>query len=157
MLSTLEWESELGRIALESGLKLFDFELPSAGGGALRVFLWSGTEEKRGATIEECSAFARSLRQFEPFSELERSGAGLEVSSPGVNRKLRLPWHFETALGERVVLRGRREGLDENCTCKGLLEEFRDGVVQIKCEDSGESLSFALHDLRKARVDFDFK
>jgi ribosome maturation factor RimP len=56
----------------------------------------------------------------------------LEVSSPGLDRKLTQPWHFEGAVGKRVRLQFRDE--------QGQIKPYEGKLIGI--EDNGSRLSF---------------
>lgn len=61
--------------------------------------------ERRGVTLDECAKVARVITDWFESEAIEGSENWLlEVSSPGVNRRLRLKEHFESAVGERVKL-----------------------------------------------------
>lgn len=63
-----------------------------------------------GVGIQECARVARALAKEPGLGEVLGEG-DLEVSTPGVGRKLRTPAHFEAWRGRSVRLRvrGRKE------------------------------------------------
>ena len=107
MLSSFEWTEKLNALGAGKGIKVYYLELPQGRSGKFRVFLWKQvqTESEGQVSLEECIQFARAMRTLPELRMLEEAGAGLEVSSPGVNRKLRTEEHFATACGEHVVLK----------------------------------------------------
>lgn len=98
------WQA-LAEIAADEGAQIYDIERLARGG--LRIFL----EKVTGVTSGECTNFCRRLMAF--FSvEGPNYGFGtdpeLEVSSPGINRRLRLPEHYQNAVGSRVKIKWKR-------------------------------------------------
>ena len=79
----------------------------------------------------------------------------LEVSSPGIDRPLRTPEHFERFTGETavVVLRAPHEG---RAKWTGKLAGFDDGVVLLEVDGIVERLPY--DDIKKANIrgTFDF-
>lgn len=88
------------KVVEEESLKLYDMEyLP--GSGELRVFV---LDEKTGtAVIDDC---IRVDRAFDPYLEEDwvPETLTLQVSSPGLFRKLKTKEHFVSAIGEKVKL-----------------------------------------------------
>ena len=88
-------ESELRRIALSEGCELLEIEFH---GGLLRITL----DHPDGVTLEHCQNFSK---QASAVLDLEDFGSGsyvLEVSSPGLDRKLYGPRDYERFLGRLV-------------------------------------------------------
>lgn len=89
-------------IAAESGCDVWDVEyVKEAGSWFLRVYL----DRDGGVTIDHCEAVSRDLSdKLDEVDPIEGSYV-LEVSSPGADRVLRKPEHFERFLGEKVEVR----------------------------------------------------
>ena len=84
------------------GYELVDVELS---GGIIRVFIdWPAQKESR-ITIEDCEQVSRQLSQVMMVENVDYKR--LEVSSPGVDRRLRKPGDFERFVGHRVNVRLR--------------------------------------------------
>ncbi|MDD2942844.1 MAG: hypothetical protein PHC51_07755 [bacterium] len=169
--------SEVAAIANAEGLHLYDLE---RGGGGLRVFVQAdklavetddSAEGQAGVTSGDCSRLCRRLMFF--FSvEGGRLGVGsepsIEVSSPGINRRLRLPWHFRSALGQEVKITGIAELVAAPAdaggvqTISGRLHEIKgdegaehfDSVVLVT--DKDKVVVFPFDSIQKARVEFTF-
>lgn len=82
---------------------LYDVEWVGQGGGrTLRVFI--DKEGSEGVSIDDCSRVSRGLDLLLDVEDLVPGGSyHLEVSSPGLERQLKEPWHFERALGETIL------------------------------------------------------
>lgn len=82
-----------------------------------------------GVTIDELSTMSRRLGDLIEVHDLVPGSYTLEVSSPGINRRLRQPDHFRRYIGKRVRVR-TVEADDGRRAFLGVLKEVRpDGVV----------------------------
>jgi len=121
------------RVAASSGLEVVDVEL--LGGGkhrVLRVFIdRPGAVPTRdhpdGVTHEDCSNFSR---EFGTIVDVEDAVSGgsyvLEVSSPGLDRKLTKAADFERFRGHRMKVM-TRQPVNNNRHFEGTLESFENG------------------------------
>jgi ribosome maturation factor RimP len=100
------------QIARRENCFLYDLEMPGSGQGrTLRVFIDKDGEE--GVSIDDCQKVSQGLNLLLDVEDLVPGGAyNLEVSSPGLERRLRQAWHFQKALGETIVIQLNR-GLGE--------------------------------------------
>jgi ribosome maturation factor RimP len=96
----------------------------------------------RGVTHEDCANFSR---EFGTILDVEDAVPGgsytLEVSSPGLDRKLTKAADFSRFTGSRVKLM-TRQPLNNNRHFEGRLESFHDGRLTL-------DLSVASHKSRK--------
>ena len=136
------------RVAASSGLEVVDVEFLGGGNARmLRVFLdkpAAGTEQgvTHGVTHEDCANFSR---EFGTILDVEDAVPGgsytLEVSSPGLDRKLTKAADFERFVGSRIKLT-TRQPVNDNRHFEGRLESFEDGRLTL-------DLSVASHKSRK--------
>jgi ribosome maturation factor RimP len=128
------------RVAGSSGLEVADVEVAGAGKHrTLRVFIDRPFKDRLGAapaadgpdgvTHEDCAKFSR---EFGTIVDVEDAFPGgsyvLEVSSPGLDRKLTKAADFERFRGQRVKLM-TREPVDNNRHFEGKLESFENGKL----------------------------
>lgn len=73
----------------------------------------------------------------------------LEVSSPGIDRPLRTPEHFQRFAGEDVVV-VLRAPVDGRAKFQGRLLGCEDGTVTVEVD--GQDRSFPYDDIKKAHV-----
>jgi ribosome maturation factor RimP len=111
------------RVASTSGLEVVEVELRGAGKARmLRVFL----DKPEGVTHEDCASFSR---EFGTIVDVEEAVPGasytLEVSSPGLDRKLYRAKDYERFTGSRVKLMTRNP-VHGNRHFEGRLESFKD-------------------------------
>ena len=128
------------RVAGSSGLEVVEVEVCGAGKHRmLRVFIDRPgaapaadhlyEDRPDGVTHEDCSKFSR---EFGTIVDVEDAFPGgsyvLEVSSPGLDRKLTKAADFERFRGCRVKLT-TREPVDNNRHFEGKLESFENGKL----------------------------
>ena len=139
--------AELSPIVADLGLTLHDVEITKA---LIRVTIHKDGGVSLDQLADANHAISDHLDAHEPFD----GRYTLEVSSPGVERKLRRPEHFTAALGEVVSIKtstdvdtlpGRRvEG--------ELVEVTSDGIVV--APDDGGSVALHFDQIDKARTVF---
>jgi ribosome maturation factor RimP len=143
------------RVAASSGLEIVEIEF--LGGGKarmLRVFLDKAAVEPsaendplagltEGVTHEDCANFSREFGTILDVEDVMPGSYTLEVSSPGLDRKLIKAADFTRFTGSRVKLSTRQPvGASNNRHFEGRLESFKDGRLTL-------DLSVASHKSRK--------
>jgi ribosome maturation factor RimP len=123
------------RVASSSGLEVVDVEV--SGGGkhrTLRVFIDRPgaapvANRPDGVTHEDCSSFSREFGTIVDVEDAFQGGSYvLEVSSPGLDRKLTKARDFERFRGQRVKLT-TLEPVNNNRHFEGKLESFENGTL----------------------------
>ena len=133
------------RVAASSGLEVVEVEL--LGGGKarmLRVFLdkpGAGNDPLAGVTHEDCANFSREFGTILDVEDVMPGSYTLEVSSPGLDRKLIKAADFTRFTGSRMKLT-TRQPVNNNRHFEGRLERFEDGRLTL-------DLSVASHKSRK--------
>jgi ribosome maturation factor RimP len=132
-------------ICTDLGLELYDVEHT---GGKVRV-----TVDRPGGVDLEALAIAtrlisRELDERDPVPGRYQ----LEVSSPGLERPLRTPVHFERAIGSTVSVR-LHPGAGEERRVAGTLSEVDDEGITVQLEDAG-SVRVPYGDIERARTTF---
>lgn len=109
-------------------LELDDLELTGQGRGrVLRV-----TVDGSGVDIERLASVSRGLsRLLDHESDIEGEYQ-LEVSSPGLERKLKSPRHYIKSIGREVAAKVDRDGVTE--TLRGLIADADDQGFTIEGE-----------------------
>ena len=91
-------------IVSDLGLELYDLEF---GAGLLKVTVDTPPGSSGGVDVDQLTRCTRLItREFE-HSDPVPGNYTLEVSSPGLERNLRLPRHFEREVGKTVAVRLR--------------------------------------------------
>ncbi len=137
------------RVAASRGLEVVEVEF--LGGGKarmLRVFLdkpAAGNDPLAGVTHEDCANFSREFGTILDVEDAVPSSYTLEVSSPGLDRKLVKAADFTRFAGSRIKLT-TRQPVDNNRHFEGRMESFQDGRLTL-------DLSVASHKSRKKMGD----
>jgi len=147
--------SILESLAREENLELFDVSWPAPRGPILRVFV---SKEAKGALVdvEECASLSKRILNSSCIEELVPGNCSLEVSSPGINRRLRLPKHYIAAVGERVKVTFVDDGSKSKRTVTGMLLSCDGKSLGLEIGNSSEKLEVPLENVSEARVDFLF-
>jgi ribosome maturation factor RimP len=133
------------RVAAASGLEVVEIEF--LGGGKarlLRVFLdkpAAGNDPLAGVTHEDCANFSREFGTILDVEDVMPDSYTLEVSSPGLDRRLVKAADFTRFTGSRLKLT-TREPVQQNRHFEGRLESFHDGRLTL-------DLSVASHKSRR--------
>src|SRR5215475_518297 len=116
------------RVAASSGLELVDVEM--LGGGKSRM-LRITIDKASGVTHEDCANLSREVSTILDVEDAVPGGPYvLEVSSPGLDRKLFRPADFERFQGSRVKLT-TKDPVNGNRHFEGRLEQFRGGRLTL--------------------------
>jgi ribosome maturation factor RimP len=157
-LVVLDLEQSLTRLAdpllAEMGLMLVDLEQLRQGGRLLvRMFVDRTDRSHGGVTINECGEFNLALSRALEAAALIPDSYMLEVSSPGLNRRLRRIEHFRAAVGEavQVVL---KEKINDRRTFHGRLQAADGGRITVL--EDGQEYELPLEGIERANVVFDF-
>lgn len=129
------------------GYELYDLEFSRGRGhGILRVFI----DHPEGIDLEACEAVSRRVSALLDVEDPVPGEYTLEVSSPGLDRRLTQPAHFDRFTGQRVNVRLKRL-VDGRRKLVGSLAG-RDGqVVRLALDEGGEQ-ALAIEDIDVARL-----
>ncbi|MGA8438760.1 MAG: ribosome maturation factor RimP [Candidatus Sulfotelmatobacter sp.] len=123
------------RIAASSGLEVIEIEFHGSGNARLlRVYLdkpgAAAGDPLAGVTHGDCANFSREFGTVLDVEDVMPGSYTLEVSSPGLDRKLTKASDFERFVGSRVKLT-TRQPLNNNRHFEGRLESFREGQLTL--------------------------
>ena len=151
--NTTQVAASLAEPLLEQmGLRLWDIRFEKEGGvWFLRFFI----DKEGGVDINDCERFSRAIDPVLDAADPIEQSYCLEVSSPGVERELTRPWHFEENLGRKVNARliRAKNGIRE---FSGIPESYEDGVAVIRDEENDMTLSVAKSEAAYVRLQDDF-
>src|SRR5690349_2728535 len=121
------------RVANSSGLEIVELEMRGGGKARmLRIFI----DKPGGVTHEDCANLSREVGTILDVEDAVPGGSyTLEVSSPGLDRKLSRPADFERFVGKLVKLTTREPVLN-NRHFEGRLEAFRDQRLTLDISDA---------------------
>ena len=142
------------RVARSLGLEVFDVEWKIGKQRLLRVYIdrLPGPENPEGAGIshKDCERVSEQLSVILDVEDLVPGPAYvLEVSSPGLDRKLLRPADYERFTG-RLAKIWTNEPVENQKYFEGRLGGFADGAVKLKVKDREIAVPFA--EIRKANL-----
>lgn len=136
-------EFDLKTLCEQVGVSFYDDELANENGRTIyRVYI----AKKGGISVDECAKVSEILS---PILDVKPPCAGeysLEVSSPGLERKLFKPHHFALSLGEKVML-----SLSDKSKLAGELISADDEKIKVR-DENGEIKELNLGDIKKAKT-----
>lgn len=144
-------QSMAGRIAESEGLELVDAEWRGGSrGGTLRVFI----DKPSGITHRDCESVSHQLSVALDVEDLIPDTYRLEVSSPGLDRKLQRPADYTRFAGRkaRMRIRGTVRG-PRHLT--GRIVSTSDGSVRVTTA-RGETVDIPHADIETARLVVEF-
>jgi ribosome maturation factor RimP len=123
------------RVAASSGLDVVEVEFRGSGNARmLRVFLdkpgAAGGDPLAGVTHGDCANFSREFGTILDVEDAISTSYTLEVSSPGLDRKLTKAAEFERFVGSRMKVMTRYP-VNNNRYFEGRLESFREGRLTL--------------------------
>lgn len=123
-------------------------------GSVLRLFI-DRLGHDRKVTIKDCEQASRSLDLLLDEQAIIDHGYTLEVSSPGMERRIRKPEDFLRFKGREVNVE-LRDKIDGRRKIKGTVENVDDETVTLSMGKE-EDFSFSLSTLRRAHLVVDFQ
>jgi ribosome maturation factor RimP len=136
------------------GLELVDLVY---GGGRLRITI----DHHDGLDTELLTKATRMISHEMDLADPVSGTYTLEVSSPGIERPLRLPTHFLRSVGEQVSIK-LKPGRDADTTgtsseprrLKGELIEAHDDRIVVTCDDGPHTIPY--EQIARAKTVFDW-
>ena len=127
------------------GYELMDLEAKLSGGsGVLRVFI----DKPEGIGVEDCEKVSLAVSALLDVEDPVQGHYDLEVSSPGLDRKLKKPEHFQRFEGEiikvqmRFPIEGRRR-------FRGILVSSDEENIVVEVDGESHRLSMAALDIAR--------
>ena len=135
------------RVATSEGIELVDVELHGRGPGAvLRIYL----DKPGGITLQDCQTVSRQVGIILDVEEVIDTRYTLEVSSPGLDRRLIKPADFQRFAGQQVklLLRNTTGGRRQ---FQGRLLGCEEGHVKVEVESEG-MVGVPVEEIEKANL-----
>jgi len=149
----LEKITQLGeQAAMGTGIEIAEIQLRGAGKARLlRVYI----DKPEGVTHGDCELISERFgKLLDEDDDLLSEGYTLEVSSPGVERKLSRPRDFERVVGQKVRI-ALRQPLEGQTRFEGKLTEFASGTLQVEIAP-GQVVRLPLEQVQKANLKFEW-
>lgn len=140
-------EPLVARVAQEEAVELFDLAVAREGPRiVIRVFI----DREGGVRLGDCQNFSRRLSAVLDVDDPMPGPYVLEVSSPGVDRKLSRPSHFAAAAGKRVRV-ALREFVEGSRNYQGTLLRADDDGIDV--ERDGKTVRIPYGSIRRASLE----
>jgi ribosome maturation factor RimP len=140
------------RVASSEGLEIVEVQLLGGGGSrVLRIFI----DKPAGVTHADCEFISQQVGTILDVEDvIPGARYTLEVSSPGVERKLTKPREFERFVGQKVKV-VLRQPLENQRHWAGALKSFAEGIITLE-PSPGRSVQFPLEQVEKANLKFEW-
>ena len=134
----------------ELGVYIYETEYKKEGGNYfLRLYI----DKEGGVTIEDCENVSRMVNPLLDENDFIKEAYIFEVSSPGIDRILSRPWHFEKVMGEDIEIKLFAPIAGSKELCAKLIGY--DGKI-ITVEHEGEKLEIDKKQAASVRLAFKF-
>ncbi|BCD59762.1 MULTISPECIES: ribosome maturation factor RimP [unclassified Nitratiruptor] len=127
-------EQEIKQIVESCGAKLYDIEMVSDRGKTVYRVTITAPE---GVDLQKCVEVSNLISPLLDVHPPVSGDYNLEVSSPGVERKLKKPSHFELSVGEKV-----RVTKSDGETIEGTLKDFHDNILTLQTKNGPVEVPF---------------
>lgn len=137
---------QIAKIVQANGANFYGTETVTDGDHTIyRVYI----TKQGGVNLDLCAEISNELSPFLDVNPPMHGAYFLEVSSPGIERKLENPTHFMSAIDERIKF--KINGADKE---KGILKSADENgfVVEIKKED----VAFNYSDVSKVKTYYEW-
>ena len=140
------------RVGADTGLEIVDVQLLGGGNNrVLRIFI----DKPEGVTHADCERISQHVGTILDVEDVVPGGRyTLEVSSPGVERKLSRPREFERFIGQKVKI-VLRQPVENQKLWVGALTSFAEGIVTLE-PSPGKSVQFPLELVERANLKFEW-
>jgi ribosome maturation factor RimP len=127
------------------GYELVDLDLLSGRGGLLRLFI----DRPPAVTLADCEFVSQQIGDFLDVEDPIAGSYRLEVSSPGIDRRLRTPAHFVAVIGSEINAELRRP-MDGRRRFRGRLIGADADTIELQVDGRNWRLPFG--EVRSARL-----
>ena len=143
-------------VVSDLGLDLYDLEQR---GGTIRVTVDTPPGSESGVSLDTIAVATRLISRELDHDDPVPGKYTLEVTSPGVERALRTPEHFQREIGKRIALRLSDASLDER-RFDDLLVAADDSTATIRigidADGSPDDRVFSLASIDRAKTIFEW-
>ncbi len=141
-------ESDIKNVVESMGLSLYDIMTVSESGDTIyRVLINS----KDGISLDKCAEVTRTLNPLLDVTPPVKGDYRLEVSSPGIERKIKTLNHFKASIDEKVKV-----VLISNEVLQGPLLKVEGSSITIKDDQVGEQ-TIPFDEVIRASTYFEWK
>ncbi len=141
----------------ETAFRVLDVDARVASSSLIRIFIdKSGTEN--GPSLEEVAELSRKLDPLIEASNFTQGSYNLEVSSPGLDRRLRLSTDFEKEVGKEISLNLYESVPGIGANVKGLLVKVENNQLNIaQGTKNRKEFEIPFQNIKRANKVWDFE
>lgn len=144
-------EELLSPIIKDNDFELVDVEyVKEHGSYYLRAYI----DKEGGITIDDCELISRALSDLLDKYDYIKDSYILEVSSPGLGRKLKKDRDFQRSLGEEVEVK-LYKAINKQKKLTGILIDYDEKEIKIQLEED-ETINILRNEIVMVRLTFDF-
>jgi ribosome maturation factor RimP len=139
------------RVVESEGMELVQVDVLGGGNNRLvRLYI----DKPAGISHADCELISHQVGTILDVEDVVPGHYTLEVSSPGVERKLLKPGDYERFLGKKAKVT-LREPVENQRHWEGTLAGFEDGVISLNAE-GGKTVRFRFDQVDKANLKFEW-
>ncbi len=151
MIDKIALKESIDRICEETGLQLYDWHVKGQNKShKLAVYI----NKSGGVTLDDCEEYSRLLGDELDMHDVITTRYFLEVSSPGLERPLLRPEHFQSAVNEKVKIVYFDDDLQSQ-TVIGIVTHVKDELISVK-DDKDDIHQINLSSIKKAKTIFNW-
>jgi ribosome maturation factor RimP len=140
------------RVTESEGMELVEVEVK---GGGNQRFVRISIDKPAGVTHTDCEVVSQQVGTILDVEDVVPGGRyTLEVSSPGVERKLLKPGDYQRFQGKKAAVK-LRDAVDGRRHWEGTLAGFEEGSVALEVEP-GKTIRFPFDQVQKANLKFEW-
>ena len=115
----------------------------------LRVYI----DHENGISVDDCADVSHQVSAVLDVEDPISTEYNLEVSSPGMDRPLFKPAHYENVVGETIAVKLRMP-MENRRNFKGKLLYIADGVITVEVD--GQQFDLAISNIEKGNLVAEF-
>ncbi len=133
------------------GYEVWDIEYVKEGS---EWYLRITIDKSEGISIDDCEKVHRKIEPLLDESDPIDGSYRLEVSSPGIERELRTPRHYDWSVGKEISLK-LYTAFNGKKILRGSLSSFSDGIITIR-ESDGNEIKIERSSVSRANIYFNY-
>jgi len=138
------------RVARSEGIEVVEVEVK---GGGKNQFVRISIDKPEGVSHADCEMISHQVGAILDVEDVVPGHYTLEVSSPGLERKLIKPRDYERFQGKKAKVT-LREPVESQRHWEGTLAGYADGIVSL--DANGRQIRFPLDQVAKANLKFEW-
>ncbi len=145
-------EEIANRVAESEGIEVVEVEVK---GGGQHRFVRISIDKPEGVSHADCELISQQVGTILDIEDVVPGGRyTLEVSSPGVERKLLKPHDYQRFQGKKAKVT-LREPVEGRRSWEGTLAGIEDGLIRLDRE-GGDPVRFPFEQVQKANLKFEW-